>query len=421
MTEMCPAASAEAVAPACGRAPVGLLAELTYRCPLQCPYCSNPLEMTKASEELSASEWADVFRQAAQLGVLQLHLSGGEPAVRKDLEDILASAVGAGLYTNLITSGVTLTRPRLERMARIGLDHVQLSIQDVDPANAERISAYQGGAEKKREVARWVRELDLPLTINAVVHRQNIDSLPAMIDYAVEVGASRIEVAHTQYYAWALKNRAALIPTREAFLRSMSIVEEAKHRLKGILTFDVVVHDHYAVRPKPCMGGWGRNLIDITPAGVVLPCHAAPTLPGLHFDNVRDKPLAEIWLQGEAFQAFRGTDWMKEPCRSCDRREIDWGGCRCQAFAMTGDASNTDPTCALSPWHKEFAAIAEREVAGAPSAVYLSPNARSGRSTPCYTPRFSGFFISAKISGSRSGPRILLTEIKIISAPLIRL
>lgn len=361
MTGMTPDPSAEPAAPACASAPLGLLAELTYRCPLQCPYCSNPLEMSKVSEELSAREWGNVFSQAARLGVLQVHLSGGEPAVRQDLEEILESAVGAGLYTNLITSGVTLTRERLKRLAGLGLDHVQLSIQDVDPANAEKISNYKGGSVKKREVARWVRELDLPLTINAVIHRQNIENLPAMIDYAVEAGAGRIEVAHTQYYAWALKNRAALIPTREAFMKSMAIVEEAKQRLKGILTFDVVVHDHYAVRPKPCMGGWGRNLIDITPTGVVLPCHAAPTLPGLQFDNVRERPLAEIWLEGRAFQMFRGTEWMKEPCRTCDRREIDWGGCRCQAFAMTGDAANTDPTCSLSPWHKEFAAIADRE------------------------------------------------------------
>jgi pyrroloquinoline quinone biosynthesis protein E len=278
-----------------------------------------------------------------------------------DLEDILEGAVAAGLYTNLITSGVTLTRERLERLAQIGLDHVQLSIQDVDPVNAQRICGYKGGAEKKRECARWVRELGLPLTLNAVIHRQNIENLPAMIDYAVEVGAGRIEVAHTQYYAWALKNRAALIPTREQFLKSVEITNAAKERLKGVLVFDVVAHDHYAVRPKPCMGGWGRSLIDITPTGKVLPCHACQDIPGITVDNVRDKRLADIWFQGEAFQKFRGTSWMKEPCRSCDRREIDWGGCRCQALAMTGDATEVDPACAKSPWHAEFAAIAERE------------------------------------------------------------
>jgi pyrroloquinoline quinone biosynthesis protein E len=343
------------------RAPIGLLAELTYRCPLQCPYCSNPLNMERANAELTTAEWQDVMRQAGELGVLQLHLSGGEPTVRQDLEEILKSAVTAGLYTNLITSGVTLTRERLEGLAKLGLDHVQLSIQDADPANADRISAYRGSAEKKREVARWVRELGLPLTINAVIHRQNIDNLAAIIDYAVEVGAGRLEVAHTQYYAWALLNRAALIPTREQFLRSVEITNAAKERLKGILVFDVVAHDHYAVRPKPCMGGWGRNLVDVTPSGKVLPCHACEQIPGLEIESVRERPLADIWFNGPAFQKFRDTEWMREPCRSCERREIDWGGCRCQALAMTGDAAATDPACSRSPWHREFAAIAEKE------------------------------------------------------------
>jgi pyrroloquinoline quinone biosynthesis protein E len=366
MNDLSPSPSIEADKPACTLTPIGLLAELTHRCPLQCPYCSNPLDMVRSNEELTTAQWQDVLRQAAKLGVLQLHLSGGEPCVRQDLEDILATGIEAGLYTNLITSGVTLTRERLAGLAKIGLDHVQLSIQDTDAANAERISGYKGGAEKKREVARWVKELDLPLTINAVMHRQNLKSLPSLIDYAVEVGAQRIEVAHTQYYAWALKNRAALIPTRAEFMDSMRYVEEAKERLKGILVFDVVVHDYYAKRPKPCMSGWGRSLIDITPAGKVLPCHASESLPGMTFDNVKDKPLADIWFAGDAFQKFRGTGWMQEPCKSCDRREVDWGGCRCQAFQFTGDMCATDPTCHLSSKHEDFAAIAERESAEPP-------------------------------------------------------
>ncbi len=358
----------EGAAPACEliRAPLGLLAELTYRCPLQCPYCSNPLNMEKSPAELTAGEWGDVFQQAARLGVLQVHLSGGEPCLRPDLEDILKHAVAAGLYTNLITSGVTLTRDRLEGLAALGLDHVQLSVQDVDPEAADIISGYKGGAPKKREVARWVRELGLPLTINVVVHRHNIERLPAMIDYAVEVGAGRIEVAHTQYYAWALKNRAALIPTREQFKRSVEITNEARERLKGIIVFDVVAHDHYAVRPKPCMGGWGRNLIDITPTGKVLPCHACEGIPGIEIDNVRTKPLADIWIKGQSFNMFRGTSWMKEPCKSCERREIDWGGCHCQALSMTGDACATDPACELSAFHKDFAKLAEDEAAAPP-------------------------------------------------------
>ena len=347
--------------PVCARAPVGLLAELTHRCPLQCPYCSNPLELERVNTELSTEEWCRVMRQAAELGILQVHLSGGEPTARKDLEDILKAAADAGLYTNLITAGVLLTSERLEGLARLGLDHVQLSIQDVDPANADRIAAYKGGAAKKREVARWVKEIGMALTINAPLHRQNIDSLERIIDYAVEVGAGRLEVAHIQYYAWALKNRAALMPTQEAFMKTVDIVDRAKERLKGILVIDFVVPDYYAKYPKPCMGGWGRGIMNVTPSGRVLPCHAAESLPGMTFDNVKDKDLREIWLGGDAFEKFRGTAWMKEPCKSCPRKEIDYGGCRCQAFALTGDATNTDPACSLSPLHAEWATVAKAE------------------------------------------------------------
>jgi PqqA peptide cyclase len=354
--------------------PAGLLAELTHRCPLQCPYCSNPLELERANTELSAGEWGRVFTEAAAIGALQLHLSGGEPTLRRDLEEILECAVEAGLYTNLITAGVTLDRGRLENLAKIGLDHVQLSIQDVDPASADRISQYEGGFAKKRELAHWVRELGLALTINAPIHRHNIDRLQQIIDFALEVGAQRIEVAHIQYYAWAEKNRAALIPTREKFLRTVAIVEEAKARLEGVLNFDFVIHDHYATRPKACTGGWGRSILVVTPSGKALPCHAAQTLPGLAFDNVRDRPLAEIWRDGSAFNAFRGGAWMKEPCRSCDRREIDHGGCRCQAFAATGDACATDPACHLSPDHERFAGLALKEAyAESPPFVYRRP------------------------------------------------
>jgi PqqA peptide cyclase len=351
--------------------PAGLLAELTHRCPLQCPYCSNPLELERANTELSAAEWGETFAQAAAIGALQLHLSGGEPTLRRDLEEILEHAVEAGLYTNLITAGVTLDRARLEALAKIGLDHVQLSIQDVDPASADRISHFEGGFAKKRELAFQVRELGLALTVNAPIHRHNIDRLPQIIDFAVEVGAQRIEVAHIQYYAWAEANRAALIPTRERFLKSVEIVDEAKARLKGVLNFDFVIHDHYATRPKACTGGWGRSIVVVTPSGKALPCHAAQTLPGLVFDNVRDRALGDIWRNGEAFIAFRGAAWMKEPCRSCERREIDFGGCRCQAMAMTGDPCATDPACHLSPDHERFAGLALTEAyAASPPFVY---------------------------------------------------
>jgi PqqA peptide cyclase len=359
---------------ACVRAPIGLLAELTHRCPLQCPYCSNPLALEGAGGELTAAEWQDVLRQAARLGVLQVHLSGGEPTVRRDLEQIVATAAEVGLYTNLITAGVLLTRARLEQLAARGLDHVQLSIQDVEPANADRIAHYGGAHAKKRELARWVREIGLPLTINAPVHRQNLDRLPAIIEFAAEMGAGRLEVAHIQYYGWALANRAALMPTREQVKRSTAIVEEARERLKGILVIDFVVPDYYATWPKPCMGGWGRGIVNVAPSGKVLPCHAAETIPGLAFDNVRDKPLAEIWLHGQAFQTFRGTEWMIEPCRSCERREIDWGGCRCQAFALAGNAAAADPACIKSAWHEEMVSLAEREAATPPPPfVYRRP------------------------------------------------
>lgn len=353
-------------APQCARAPVGLLAELTHRCPLQCPYCSNPLELERSNTELTTEQWQSVMRQAAALGVLQVHLSGGEPTARKDLEDIVRTAAEVGLYTNLITAGVLLTRDRLKALADAGLDHVQLSIQDVEPDNADRIAAYKGGAAKKHEVAGWVKDLGLPLTLNAPLHRQNIKSLPRIIDYAVEIGAGRLEVAHIQYYAWALKNRAALMPTREDFMETVAIVDAAKERLKGILVIDFVVPDYYAKYPKPCMGGWGRGIMNITPSGRVLPCHAAESLPGMTFDNVKDRALAAIWLEGDAFNKFRGTSWMKEPCRSCPRKEIDFGGCRCQAFALTGDAANTDPACSLSPLHEDWAKVATVESHQAP-------------------------------------------------------
>jgi pyrroloquinoline quinone biosynthesis protein E len=370
-------ALARSYAPFAG-GPAGLLAELTHRCPLQCPYCSNPLELERANVELSAKEWGETFRSAAAIGALQLHLSGGEPTLRRDLEEILGYAVEAGLYTNLVTSAVMLTRERLEKLAKIGLDHVQVSIQDVVPESADRISSFEGGVARKRDVALWTRELGMGLTINAPMHRQNIDHLPQIIDFAVEVGAQRIEVAHIQYYAWAEKNRAALIPTREKFMESVAVVDEAKARLKGVLNFDFVIHDHYATRPKTCTGGWGRSIIAVTPSGKALPCHAAQTLPGLFFDNVRTRDLGDIWRNGTAFNAFRGTDWMKEPCRSCDRREIDLGGCRCQAMAVTGDPAATDPACHLSPDHARFAAFAETEAHAPPPAfVYRRMSAAS--------------------------------------------
>ena len=346
--------------------PVGLLAELTHRCPQQCPYCSNPLNLESVHGELTTAQWCDVFRQAGEIGVQQVHLSGGEPASRRDLEALVEGAAKAGLYSNLITSGAGLNRPRLERLGAAGLDHVQLSIQDADAANSDRIAGYAGGFQRKMEVAGHIRSLGLPLTVNAPVHRQNLDRLEDIIALAVRLGALRLEVAHVQYYAWALANRAALMPARAQVERSIEIVARARERLKGVLTIDFVAPDYYADLPKPCMGGWGLGVINVTPSGLALPCHAAQSLPGLVFDNVIDRPLAEIWQSSTAFQAYRGTDWMREPCRSCDRRTIDFGGCRCQAMALTGDAANTDPACAKSSRHGELAALAATASANPP-------------------------------------------------------
>jgi len=357
--------------------PLGLLAELTHRCPLQCPYCSNPLGLERAGAELPTEVWLDVLEQAAALGVLQLHLSGGEPTLRRDLEEIVALAAKVGLYASLITAGVLLTRERLERLAALGLDHVQVSIQDAEPGNANRLARYADSHARKLEVAHWVRTLNLPLTINAPVHRQNISHLPAIIDLAVNLGAQRLEVAHVQYYGWALQNRQALMPTRRQVLDSAELVEQARERLRGVLVIDFVVPDYYARRPKPCMGGWGRGSINITPSGKALPCHAAETIPGLRFDNVRDKRLADIWFHSAAFQRFRGTDWMPQPCRSCELRTVDWGGCRCQALAFAGDAGLTDPACGKSSLHEAFTQVADH-AAAQPAREFVYRNPRAG-------------------------------------------
>jgi len=366
--------SQDMTAELCARAPIGMLAELTHRCPLQCGYCSNPIELERVNNELTTEEWCSVMRQAGEMGILQVHLSGGEPTARKDLEEIVSAATEAGLYSNLITAAVTLKRDRLEDLVKRGLDHVQISFQDVDAENAERIGAYPGATQKKLDVARWVTEMGLPLTVNAPIHRQNIHNVGRYIDLALKLGAQRLEIAHVQYYGWAFLNRAALIPTYEQTIQSIDLVENARERLKGVLTIDMVVPDYYAKRPKPCMGGWGKGFMNITPAGKVLPCHAAESIPELHFDNVREQKLLDIWMNSDAFNAFRGTEWMKEPCRSCAFKEIDFGGCRCQAMAMTRDPRNTDPACALSPYHGEMVALAKAEAAKpATEFVYRNP------------------------------------------------
>jgi pyrroloquinoline quinone biosynthesis protein E len=352
-------------------APIGLLAELTHRCPLRCPYCSNPLELERRSAELDTATWQRVLSESAELGVLHVHLSGGEPTARADIVEITAHCAKLGLYSNLITSGVAGALAKLEPLADAGLDHVQLSIQSADAVNAERIGGLRGAQPQKLAFGRRVVELGLPLTLNAVIHRGNIDEVEAIIALAVELGARRLEIAHTQYYGWAYLNRAALMPARADVSRSIAAVEAARKRLAGQLVIDLVVPDYYAKYPKACAGGWGRRLINVTPGGKVLPCHAAETIPGLEFWHVTEHTLGDIWHHSPAFNAYRGTDWMPDPCRSCDRRELDWGGCRCQALALAGDAAATDPACSLSPMHERIEALAMTE-----SAAQMAPEYR---------------------------------------------
>jgi pyrroloquinoline quinone biosynthesis protein E len=342
-------------------APMALMAELTHRCPLKCPYCSNPLELLKVAAERDTAFWLGVIDEAAELGVLQIHFSGGEPTLRQDLPLLVARATARGMYANLITSAVLLNGEKLAALERAGLAHVQISLQGADAAAADRVGNYRNGHEKKLEMARLVTRLGMSLTINAVVHRQNLHELAEIIELAVALDADRLEIAHVQYHGWALRNRAALMPSRAAFEAADAMVEQRREALRGKMAIDYVVPDYYAERPKTCMGGWGRQTLNVAPDGRVLPCHAAETIPGLLFERAGERPLREIWYEGAAFQKFRGTGWMKEPCASCAFKEIDFGGCRCQAFALAGDAAAADPVCHLSPGHGAVLAMAEAE------------------------------------------------------------
>jgi pyrroloquinoline quinone biosynthesis protein E len=350
--------------------PLGMLAELTHRCPLQCPYCANPLALSGASEELDTATWLRVLSEAAALGVLQMHFSGGEPMARRDLLELVAHARRLDLYTNLITSGVTLTAASLAALRDAGLDHVQLSFQDSAQPGGDRIGGMAGGHVRKLAAAALIREAGFPLTANFVVHRQNLARLPDMLALGEALGASRIEIAHVQYYGWALLNRDALLPSLAQVEAADAEVARARARLAGRIVIDYVTPDYYAARPKACMGGWGRQFLNVTPAGRVLPCHAAETLPGLSFPTVREASLGDIWYRDPSFQRYRGTDWMPPLCRDCDEREIDWGGCRCQALALAGDAGATDPACALAPAHAVMATAVARAAAAADTLVY---------------------------------------------------
>lgn len=339
--------------------PLALVAELTHRCPLACGYCSNPKPLGAPGGELDTSSWGDVFEQAAQFGVLQLHLTGGEPLVRRDLEELVQRARAGSLYVNLITSGVPFDAPRIARLAACGLDAVQLSFQDTDPANAARIAGRDVYSEKLA-CARAVKESGLALTINVVLHRQNLERVTNFIELAERLGAERLELAHVQYHGWALDNREALLPSAAQLIEARDVVAKARARCAGRLEILHVLPDYYARWPKTCMGGWGRQTLVIAPNGAALPCHHAHSLPGLQFENVRERLLDAIWNHSHAFEAFRGTSWLPEPCQGCERREIDFGGCRCQAFALTGDVNAVDPVCPRSPAHGEVRLARER-------------------------------------------------------------
>ena len=336
--------------------PLALIAELTHRCPLHCVYCSNPLELQARTLELSTEDWSRVFREAAALGILQADFTGGEPLTRPDILDLIRAARAAGLYVNLITSGLPLDESRLASLVEAGLDHFQLSFQGAREETANEISGAKAHAHKLR-VLDWLKRHRLAVTLNFVIHRRNIDQLPEMLALAESSSATRVEFAHVQYYGWAFANRDSLLPTRAQLAQSIDFFKKAQERLAGKIKVEYVVPDYYAKYPKPCMGGWGRKLMLITPNGDALPCHAARVIPGLSFENVKNRALREIWEASGAFQTFRGESWMQEPCKSCDRRSQDFGGCRCQAFLLAGDDAATDPVCSLSPLRSKVDAI----------------------------------------------------------------
>lgn len=350
--------------------PLALVAELTHRCPLHCVYCSNPLEMQRRNRELSTETWSRVLREAAELGVLQVDFTGGEPLARHDLTELIRTARAAGLYASLITSGLPLDEKRLAELVRAGLDHLQLSFQGAREESANEFSGARAHTQKLR-VAEWVKQHRIGFTLNFVIHRQNLDQLEEMLTLTEQIGPGRVEFAHVQYYGWAFANRERLLPTREQLDRSLEILKNAEQRLRGRIRMEYVVPDYYAKYPKACMGGWGRKVLLVTPSGEVLPCHAAQVIPGMSFENVQALPLRQIWEHSDAFRKFRGEEWMPEPCKSCDRRAQDFGGCRCQAFLLVGDASATDPVCSLSPRRNLVDAILA-EVNATPQAVAVT-------------------------------------------------
>ena len=358
--------------------PYNLVAELTYRCPLRCPYCSNPLDYRRVPDALDAGAWSRLFAEAAELGVLHVGLSGGEPTLRDDLPEIVGGAARAGLYTHLVTAGLPLSAAGLAALREAGLESVQLSVQD---ARAEPSDAMAGAAafERKLAFARATRALGLPLTLNVVLHRGNLERVAEIVALAAELDADRLELANVQIHGWALENRAALLPSRAQLDAAARAVARARReRRRPEILF--VLPDYHADRPKPCMGGWGRRMMVVAPDGRVLPCHGAAALPGLEFWRFGERPLAECWAGAPGMNAFRGLAWMPEPCRSCPERERDFGGCRCQAFALTGDAAATDPACSLAPAHDRVRAARAAAEGPARTPTYRGASPQGGRS-----------------------------------------
>ncbi|MFC5529820.1 pyrroloquinoline quinone biosynthesis protein PqqE [Cohnella yongneupensis] len=328
--------------------PYALTAEVTHRCPLHCPYCSNPIELQKRENELSTDAWLSVLEQAGDLGVAQVHFTGGEPLLRPDLERLVLRAREIGLYVNLITSGVGLTEERIRQLAEAGVDSIQLSVQASSAELADSIAGFRSH-ELKRQAAHRIRESGLPLHMNVVLHRANLHQIEEIIELCAEWGAQRLELANAQYYGWALRNVDQLLPRREQLQEAEAAYLRARERFGYHLELLWILPDYYEDFPKPCMGGWGKLSLTVAPDGRVLPCTASSEIRSLSFENVKERDLAWIWNDSPSFNAFRGYDWMPEPCKSCDRRELDYGGCRCQAFLLTGDARAADPVCKWSP------------------------------------------------------------------------
>ncbi len=350
--------------------PLAVIAELTHRCPLHCVYCSNPLEMAQRQQELATETWQSVFTQAAQRGVLQLYLTGGEPLARPDLEQLVIAARASKLYVNLITSGIGLNATRLEKLVAAGLDHIQLSIQDSEAEGADKIAGTRAH-EHKLTLAKEIRKFRIGFTLNAVVHRHNLARLPEIIALAETLGVGKLEIANVQYYGWAYRNRENLLPTREQLTESLAVIKAAQERLLNRLRIEFVVPDYYGKYPKACMGGWGRKMLLIDPTGKAMPCHAAGVIPDAVFPNVAEHSLKWIWHESEIFRRFRGEDWMQEPCRGCERRTADFGGCRCQAMMIANDPAATDPACSLSPQHHLITSLTEKTQ---PDITHPSPD-----------------------------------------------